>query len=178
MQISLSAQVKRLGLAAAVAAFSYQPAMQANMSAQTFPLPSPTAPMIDTFVSAAPDSLNDVQNTAASQQLTKQLAQGAPFISAAHPTAGSAQIVEENGQRYLEFDSSFRSDSGPDLFVLLHRDAAPESYSPESYVNLGRIQEFSGAQRYAIPADVDISQLQSAVIWCREFNVTFGYATL
>ena len=88
------------------------------------------------------------------------------------------QIVEENGQRYLELDSSFATESGPDVFVLLHSEAVPSSYSPESYVNLGRIQSFTGAQRYAIPADVDLSVFQSAVIWCEDFNVTFGYAIL
>lgn len=193
-QISLSTQIKRLGLAAAIAAFAYQPAIQANMqsSRQTFDLPSPTTPMLDTFAFAAPNTSTQntsTQNTstqnasanalkATPNAATKQLAQAAPFVSAAHATAGSAQIVEENGQRYLEFDAAFRSDSGPDLFVLLHREAVPESYSPEDYVNLGRLQALEGTQRYAIPAGIDISQLQSAVIWCQDFNVTFGYAVL
>lgn len=178
MQISLPTQIKRLSLAAAVAAFAYQPAMLANTGSPltTFNLPSPTAPMLDTVVSATPASVSSIKN--ASATATKQLAQGTPFISTAHTTTGSAQIVEANGQRYLEFDSAFRSDSGPDLFVLLHRDAQPDDYSPENYVNLGRIQELEGAQRYAIPAGVDITQFQSAVIWCQDFNVTFGYAVL
>ncbi len=92
-------------------------------------------------------------------------------------SAGVAKIVEEDGQRYLEFDSAFRTDSGPDLFVLLHKQATPTSYSTDNYVNLGRVQELDGAQRYAIPADVDIDALKSAVIWCQQFNVTFGFAT-
>lgn len=168
LQQSALQQIKKLGLAAVIAAFAYQPAMQA--SSQRFTQPSPTAPGISTLVAAAP------QVTSAPIQ-TKQFSPGATFVSAAHPTSGQAQIVEENGQRYLEFDASFRSDSGPDLFVLLHRDEVPNSYNSEDYVNLGRIKEFEGAQRYAIPAGVDISDLRSAVIWCREFNVTFGYAT-
>lgn len=111
-----------------------------------------------------------------------QLAQasaGAPFVgTAAHPTDGSAQIVEVDGQYYLELDEAFRSDDGPDLFVVLHTQAVPESYGPDDFVNLGRLQSIEGAQRYAIPAGVDIAALKSAVIWCQQFNVTFGYATL
>lgn len=100
------------------------------------------------------------------------------FVSDAHPTAGNARIVEANGQRYLELDESFRSDAGPDLLVLLHQEAIPESYDSDNYLNLGPMQRTAGAQRYAIPADADLQSFKSAVIWCREFDVTFGYATL
>ncbi|MEL6159721.1 MAG: DM13 domain-containing protein [Cyanobacteria bacterium J06623_5] len=170
MRTSLVQQIKRLGLTAAIAAFAYQPAMQA--SSRPITSPSPTVPMIETLLAAAPDLA-----TAENKQLLAQ-AQGSPFIGAGHPTSGNAKVVEVDGQRYLEFDEGFRSDSGPDLFVLLHREAEPQSYSRENYVNLGRIQSFSGAQRYAIPDGVDLSDFQSAVIWCQQFNVTFGYATL
>ncbi|MEL7224077.1 MAG: DM13 domain-containing protein [Cyanobacteria bacterium J06576_12] len=178
MQGSLFTQVKRLGLAAAIVAFAYQPAMKANPQNPlgTLLRPSPTFPVTGVVApSIQKGNAAPIEKTTAT---TKQLAQGASFISAAHPTSGNAQIVEENGQRYLEFDASFRSDDGPDLFVLLHRDAVPNDYSPDNYVNLGRLQSTDGVQRYAIPADVDIAQLQSAVIWCQAFDVTFGYATL
>ena len=102
----------------------------------------------------------------------------APFVSVSHPTSGAARIVEVKGQRYLEFDEAFLSDDGPDLFVLLHREAVPESYGEQDYVNLGRLQQLAGTQRYAIPTDLDLQTISSAVIWCEDFNVTFGYATL
>ncbi|MEL7070783.1 MAG: DM13 domain-containing protein [Cyanobacteria bacterium J06581_3] len=171
MTLSPIQQIKRIGLTVAIAAFAYQPAMQANTSARSVLIPSPTIPMVDTastLVAAAPVELSTNN---------KQL--GAAFVGAdGHSTSGGVQIVEENGQRYLELDSSFRTDSGPDLFVLLHRDAVPGSYNSDDYVNLGRVQSFNGAQRYAIPADVDLSAFQSAVIWCQDFDVTFGYATI
>jgi len=61
---------------------------------------------------------------------------------------------------------------------LLRTAAVPESYASQDYVNLGRLQATEGTQRYAIAADVNIDDLRSAVIWCQEFNVTFGYAAL
>lgn len=100
------------------------------------------------------------------------------FVTADHETQGKATIVTENGQRYLEFDSNFRSDNGPDLFVLLHRSNRPNSYRNGEFVRLGRLQSTSGTQRYAIPADVSINDFKSVVIWCRDFNVTFGFAPL
>lgn len=170
--MKLVSAIKRVGLAVAIplggfaiAALSYQPAMQAD----GLPVgqPSPTVPsMISPPTVGGPDTL-------------LSQAAGAPFISVAHPTAGTAQIVEAaDGQRYLEFDAAFRTDAGPDLLVLLHSDAEPETYGPENYVSLGQVQRVAGRQRYAIPADVDLQAFQSAVIWCREFDVTFGYATL
>ena len=170
--MQLVTSIKRVGLAVAIplggfaiAALSYQPAMQAN--GLSLGQPSPTVPsMISSPAVGGSDAL---------------LAQAtsAPFVSVAHPTAGGAQIVETaDGQRYLEFDSAFRTDAGPDLLVLLHSDAEPETYSPDSYVSLGQVERVAGMQRYTIPADVDIQAFRSAVIWCREFDVTFGYATL
>ncbi|MBE9065636.1 DM13 domain-containing protein [Leptolyngbya cf. ectocarpi LEGE 11479] len=100
------------------------------------------------------------------------------FVTVSSNTAGGATIVEENGKRYLEFDQSFSTEDGPDLFVLLHKEATPKSYSSEQYVNLGDLQSIEGSQRYEIPADISVDDFQSAVIWCRQFNVTFGFAAI
>ena len=35
-----------------------------------------------------------------------------------------------------------------------------------------------GNQNYALPSDIDISRYKSVVIWCRAFNIVFGYGTL
>jgi hypothetical protein len=35
-----------------------------------------------------------------------------------------------------------------------------------------------GSQNYEIPADVDVSQYQSVVIYCMPFHVVFSTATL
>lgn len=164
MQVSFMNKVKLVGMTVAIAALGHQPIMKATTLPSFQPSPIvPTAIM----TSAAPR----LQSTQIAQSA------GAPFVEAAHPTTGSAQIVSEGGQRYLEFDAAFRSAGGPDLFVLLHKEAVPRTYSPDDYVNLGRLEKTDGAQRYAIPADVDIEALKSAVIWCRQFDVTFGYAT-
>ncbi|MGK7875523.1 MAG: DM13 domain-containing protein [Xenococcaceae cyanobacterium] len=96
-----------------------------------------------------------------------------------HPTTGTGRIVNENGQRYVEFDSAFRTASGPDVQVILHRsDVVPVKVSEPDYVTLAPLKSFNGAQRYEIPASLNLDEFKSVAIWCRKFNVTFGYASL
>ena len=35
-----------------------------------------------------------------------------------------------------------------------------------------------GNQNYELPADIDLSQYKSVAVWCRAFNIVFGYAAL
>lgn len=111
---------------------------------------------------------------------TQQAATGT-FVAAEAPTTGTARIVTESGHRYLEIDSAFSTtDQAPDLHVLLEpADVPPSSYSSfGSYINLGKLQTVTGAQRYPIPDVVDVAQYKSVVIWCRMANATIGYASL
>lgn len=105
------------------------------------------------------------------------------FVAAEAPTTGTAKIVEENGQQYLEIDSAFSTnDQAPDLQILLDTVAeAPATYGDAEstrYLNLGGIQSVTGEQRYPIPDFVDPSQFASVVVWCRMANATMGYAPL
>jgi hypothetical protein len=109
------------------------------------------------------------------------------FVSGEHETAGMARLVNDGGQFFLELDESFEtSPMGPDLVVVLHQSddviggTEPPAFPLQEgeYVFLAELESFSGAQRYAIPADVNVDDYQSAAIWCRRFNATFGAATL
>lgn len=143
---------------------------------------------LSTFVVAtAPVSAQVLSRSAApTAQSSMQYAQAVAiatgtFTAAEKPTTGTARIVREGGQYYVELDSAFStSDQGPALHVLLDTAAQPPaSYKDASQVvNLGPLQRFSGAQRYAIPDNVDLSRYHSVVIWCQMANATFGYAPL
>lgn len=109
------------------------------------------------------------------------------FVAGEHDTTGGARIVSENGKNYLELDANFKtSNLGPDLYVILHRsDDVLASTKPPAhplkagdYVILSRLQNYSGAQRYAIASNIEFANYQSAVIWCRLLNATFGTAKL
>jgi hypothetical protein len=96
-----------------------------------------------------------------------------------HPTTGTVRIITENGKRYLDLDEAFSTATGPDVFIILHRrDRVPVNISEQDYVNLAPLKSFKGAQRYAIPDNLNLDDYQSVAIWCRKFNVTFGYARI
>lgn len=124
------------------------------------------------------NSLNNPNNS--SEVLVAQsIAKSGSFVTTEqdHPTTGTAKIITENGQTYLEFDQAFDTATGPDVLVVLHRQGiVPVNLNEEDYITLAPLKSFSGSQRYPIPSDLNLNDFQSVAIWCREFNVTFGYA--
>ena len=128
----------------------------------------------------SPTSTQSNSGTTVVQSQPVALASGT-FVAGEKPTTGKARIVTEDGHRYLEIDAAFStSDQGPDLHVLLDTpERPPQTYQNlGSVINLGRLQDYNGAQRYPIPDTVDLSSFKSVVIWCRMANATFGYAPL
>jgi len=90
---------------------------------------------------------------------------------ASHQGSGSFQLVEEDGERFIELSEDFSSTRGPDLFVwIVNGD------NVEERVNLGRLQSANGAQRYALPEDVNLDDFDRIIIWCRLFRVLFSTA--
>lgn len=111
--------------------------------------------------------------------LTQNILKSGSFVTTEqnHPTQGTATIITENGQSYLEFDSAFDTASGPDVQVILHRSSEiPVKPSTQDYVILAPLKSFNGTQRYPIPENLNVEEFQSVGIWCRQFDVTFGYA--
>jgi Electron transfer DM13 len=135
-------------------------------------------------VAASPSPANSP--TKETSKTSKVLSSGS-FVDGEHPTSGTVRIVEKDGQRILELDETFEtSTSGPDLVVVLHREpdvigsTAPPTYpiNEGDYVLLAPLQEYSGTQSYVIPENINLADFPSAVIWCRQFNATFGAARL
>jgi hypothetical protein len=109
------------------------------------------------------------------------------FVRGEQATRGGASIITKNGRSFLQLDSAFKTSSqGPDLVVVLHRSRnilgttqAPNyALKGGDYIVLSRLKKYSGAQTYAIPANINFANYRSAAIWCRKFNATFGVATL
>ncbi len=108
------------------------------------------------------------------------LAQGA-FYDLIHVGAGQALVYQlADGSRILRLDG-FEVDNGPDLHVYLAPiDPVPSSVGSEiaGSVDLGKLKGNLGDQNYDIPADLDLSQFKSVVIWCQPFRVPFIAAPL
>lgn len=90
-----------------------------------------------------------------------------------YQVSGLAQVIDQGDVRILRFEEGFSSTNGPDLFVWLVRDG-----NVNDYVELGRLRGNLGSQNYLIPEDVDLSQYNQVLIWCRAFRVLFGSAEL
>ena len=109
------------------------------------------------------------------------------FISGEHTTTGVASIVQENGTYFIELDQTFKtSSSGPDLFVILHRSpdilkiTKPPAFgiAEGDFVTIAPLKSFNGKQRYEIPKNIQPDSFKSVLVWCRQYNATFGFAPL
>lgn len=94
------------------------------------------------------------------------------FVSAVHPTSGSASV---NASKTMLTFTSFMSDNGPNLDIYLVSDLSNVN---ADFINLGNIKGLSGTYSYDLPANIDFSVYKHVVVWCSDFNVNFGYATL
>lgn len=135
----------------------------------------------------APSPTTTATTTAMEMAQNQQVLSAGNLVNGEHPTSGQVQIVQQGKERILELGADFKtSDMGPDLVVILHRSpdvigsTVPPAYPIKEgdYVLLAPLKSFSGAQRYPIPAEVDLANYPSAAIWCRKFNATFGAARL
>lgn len=96
-----------------------------------------------------------------------------------HEGTGSATIYQlDDGTHVLRFED-FEVTNGPDLHVLLVPNGAPDGRDDiTGYVDLGSLKGNIGDQNYDIPADVDVSEYDSVVIYCQPFHVIFSTATI
>jgi hypothetical protein len=98
-----------------------------------------------------------------------------------HKGSGIATVYElPDAMRIVRFED-FSVTNGPDLRVLLVSHSNPktsEDITQGDYIELDRLKGNRGNQNYVLPADVDIEQYKSIVIYCKPFHVVFATAPL
>ncbi len=94
------------------------------------------------------------------------------FTSAAHPTSGIAKITKDKSKLIFE---NFKSDKGPDLNIYLCSNL---NNIKSDYIDLGDIKGLNGNYSYSVNSSTNFSQYKYVVVWCVDFNVNFGYASL
>lgn len=98
-----------------------------------------------------------------------------------HQGTGTAILVQDGDQQTLKFVNNFYVTPGPDLYVWLIKNSSPKTaqdVKDSPSIQLAKLKTPSGKQSYKIPADIDMSQYGSVVIWCLEFGVLFAHAPL
>ena len=112
---------------------------------------------------------------------TEQILLRGSFYNVEHLGSGEAVVYQlAEGSRILRLQN-FSVENGPDLYVYLvpMDPIAPASGSEiTGFQSLGRLKGNIGDQNYEIPADLDLSQYKSVVIWCQAFAVPFSAAPL
>jgi len=102
-------------------------------------------------------------------------------IDGLHKGEGTAAIYRQpDGGFVLRLDP-FQVTNGPDLYVYLSRYPAPTDSAQlhqAGAVEVARLKGNIGSQNYELPANVDLSQFRSVVIYCKQFNVVFSTAAL
>lgn len=103
------------------------------------------------------------------------------FTGLEHETSGAALVVElEDGTRFLRLED-LETSNGPDLRVVLTDQPLSEDWQvwdDGELLDLGPLKGNIGSSNYEIPANVDLGDFQTAVIWCRRFSVGFAVAPL
>jgi hypothetical protein len=91
-----------------------------------------------------------------------------------HITTGGVQIVKTaDGGAVVILDTDFSLDGAPDPRVGFGVDGKFVSAS-----DLGELQNISGLQIYVVPATVNVDDFNEVYIWCLQFGVPLGVASL
>lgn len=95
---------------------------------------------------------------------------------------GDLSVYREADNTMLARFENFSTSNAPDLRVLMARAAAPadlEALGPlDDTLDLGQLLGTVGNQNYDIPADVDIADYNSIVLYSPSLNVIMSYAAL
>ncbi len=102
-------------------------------------------------------------------------------IDGLHKGEGTASIYRQRDGNFVLRLDSFKVTNGPDLYVYLSGHPAPTDAAQlhqGGAMEVARLKGNIGSQNYELPADVDISQFRSVVIYCKQFSVIFSTAEL
>ena len=91
-----------------------------------------------------------------------------------HITTGNVSVVRtSNGGAVVILDTNFSLDGAPDPSVGFGKDG--------EYVeatSLGVLGELTGLQAFVVPPSVNIDDFNEVYIWCDQFSVSLGVASL
>lgn len=90
-----------------------------------------------------------------------------------HITTGGVSLVGTEGSYQLVFAADFSLDGAPDPVVGFGTDGTYDAAT-----SLGDLQNKTGAQTYSLPADFSPASVNEVYVWCDQFSVPLGVASL
>lgn len=97
-----------------------------------------------------------------------------------HRGSGGLEILKTPEGKVVVRVENLQIVPGPNLLMYLVRDEDP--LFPEDitagFASLGLLKGRTGDQNYAVPAEIDVREWGSVVVWCDTFMVAFAVATI
>ena len=106
------------------------------------------------------------------------------FQKGKYKGAGTFKIYKDGDVTRLHLSEDFESNpKAPDLYLVIGNSTNPIDgkknpypLEEDEYMTVAELTSAMGAQKYEIPADIDLSEDSSVIIWCKEVNATMSYA--
>jgi hypothetical protein len=89
-----------------------------------------------------------------------------------HEASGSVRVSRAGGKILVELQDDFRFDGAPDPKLAFGKDGYVKDWQ------FSHLSKNSGAQRYELADDIDLSQVKEVWIWCEKYSVPLGVAEL
>lgn len=147
-------------------------------------------PRTDSTPATSHESRGD-KEMMAGEEAHDHMAMGDPIFSGTfqkgeYDAAGTFEIDKHGDVTMLRLSEDFATNPGaPDLYLAIGNAANPIADKEHpypldegEYVTVAELTSATGAQDYELPADIDLSENNSVVIWCKKFNATMSYAPL
>ena len=90
-----------------------------------------------------------------------------------HHASGIVTSFYTDSKQWVRFEN-FEVTNGPDLYTVLVK----EGQSTDEGTILGKLKGNVGSQNYRIPDSSSLEEGDRIVVWCKAFEVDFGFAEL
>lgn len=138
--------------------------------------------MMDEIMDVAAKAPDQAADDAMPEAAPAQVARGEfRDADAIHKGSGDAVVYRLPDGRHVVRFEDFRTTNGPALVVYLAQHPNPVvagDVTDGGFLDLGKLKGNVGNQNYIIPADIDVAEYGSVVIWCELFDVLFSPASL
>lgn len=107
------------------------------------------------------------------------------FTGTGHSVSGNVSLVRVDGQLVLQFED-YRQQQGPDVFIYVTPSTTPDSAEEiragqKILIDGGEDggeSTIQGTFQQPLPPDVSAADINGVGVWCAQFSVPFGYASL
>lgn len=89
-----------------------------------------------------------------------------------HVVTGGVTVTSRGGETVVVLDEDFSLDGAPDPKLGFGADGSAPARL------FSALRETAGPQFYVLPADVDAEDVEGLYVWCEQFSVPLGYASL